>query len=173
MSKYSEFFLLGKADYVMIGDKLRLRKFGSWLAEEGWTKEEQARQRASFSLKAVDLARKIAKEQEISEEEAFDVLQKANESRSEVFEQYATEIDELMALMPSGREQFEELVTLFFRNRGQVKVDKKWEPTDEWSDEDTRMLPKAMLALIEEFMASEDEPLEPAEEDAEAPKKAS
>jgi thioesterase domain-containing protein len=173
MSKYSEFFLLGKADYVMIGDKLRLRKFGSWLAEEGWTKEEQARQRASFSLKAVDLARKIAKEQEISEEEAFDVLQKANESRSEVFEQYATEIDELMALMPSGREQFEELVTLFFRNRGQVKVDKKWEPTDEWSDEDTRMLPKAMLALIEEFMASEDEPLEPVEEDAEAPKKAS
>lgn len=173
MSKYSEFFLLGKADYVMIGDKLRLRKFGSWLAEEGWTKEEQARQRASFSLKAVDLARKIAKEQEISEEEAFDVLQKANESRSEIFEQYATEIDELMALMPSGREQFEELVTLFFRNRGQVKVDKKWESTDEWSDEDTRMLPKAMLALIEEFMASEDEPLEPAEEDAEAPKKAS
>ena len=173
MSKYSEFFLLGKADYVMIGDKLRLRKFGSWLAEEGWTKEEQARQRASFSLKAVDLARKIAKEQEISEEEAFDVLQKANESRSEVFEQYATEIDELMALMPSGREQLEELVTLFFRNRGQVKVDKKWEPTDEWSDEDTRMLPRAMLALIEEFMASEDEPLEPAEEDVEAPKKAS
>ena len=173
MSKYSEFFLLGKADYMMIGDKLRLRKFGSWLAEEGWTKEEQARQRASFSLKAVDLARKIAKEQEISEEEAFDVLQKANETRSEIFEQYATEIDELMALMPSGREQFEELVTLFFRNRGQVKVDKKWEPTDEWSDEDTRMLPKAMLALIEEFMASEDEPLEPVEEDTEAPKKAS
>ena len=128
MSKYSEFFLLGKADYMMIGDKLRLRKFGSWLAEEGWTKEEQARQRASFSLKAVDLARKIAKEQEISEEEAFDVLQQANETRSEIFEQYATEIDELMALMPSGREQFEELVTLFFRNRGQVKVDKKWEP---------------------------------------------
>lgn len=173
MSKYSEFFLLGKADYMMIGDKLRLRKFGSWLAEEGWTKEEQARQRASFSLKAVDLARKIAKEQEISEEEAFDVLQQANETRSEIFEQYATEIDELMALMPSGREQFEELVTLFFRNRGQVKVDKKWEPTDEWSDEDTRMLPKAMLALIEEFMASEDEPLEPMEEDSEAPKKAS
>ena len=173
MSKYSEFFLLGKADYMMIGDKLRLRKFGSWLAEEGWTKEEQARQRASFSLKAVDLARKIAKEQEISEEEAFDVLQQANETRSEIFEQYATEIDELMALMPSGREQFEELVTLFFRNRGQVKVDKKWEPTDEWSDEDTRMLPKAMLALIEEFMAAEDEPLEPMEEDAEAPKKAS
>ena len=173
MSKYSEFFLLGKADYMMIGDKLRLRKFGSWLAEEGWTKEEQARQRASFSLKAVDLARKIAKEQEISEEEAFDVLQQANETRSEIFEQYATAIDELMALMPSGREQFEELVTLFFRNRGQVKVDKKWEPTDEWSDEDTRMLPKAMLALIEEFMASEDEPLEPVEEDTEAPKKAS
>jgi thioesterase domain-containing protein len=173
MSKYSEFFLLGKADYMMIGDKLRLRKFGSWLAEEGWTKEEQARQRASFSLKAVDLARKIAKEQEISEEKAFDVLQQANEARSEIFEQYATEIDELMALMPSGREQFEELVTLFFRNRGQVKVDKKWEPTDEWSDEDTRMLPKAMLALIEEFMASEDEPLEPVEEDTEAPKKAS
>lgn len=173
MSKYSEFFLLGKADYMMIGDKLRLRKFGSWLAEEGWTKEEQARQRASFSLKAVDLARKIAKEQEISEEEAFDVLQQANETRSEIFERYATEVDELMALMPSGREQFEELVTLFFRNRGQVKVDKKWEPTEEWSDEDTRMLPKAMLALIEDFMASEDEPLDPVEEDTEAPKKAS
>lgn len=40
MSKYSDFFLLGSPEFSEIGDKLRLRKYGSWLAEEAWLREE-------------------------------------------------------------------------------------------------------------------------------------
>ena len=46
MSKYSNIFLLSNAEYKEIGDCLRLRKYGSWLAEEAWTREEQGQKRA-------------------------------------------------------------------------------------------------------------------------------
>lgn len=175
MSKYSDFFLLGKPEYQTIGDRLRLRKYGSWLAEEAWTREEQGRKRASFSLKAIELARKIANEKGISEDEAFESLQKADEDRDELFVEYSEEIDGMMAAMPSNRDQFEELVTLFFQNRGQVKVDKKWEVTEDWSVDDTRMLPQNFLTEIEYFMTMEDAAVELDDDDddeAESPKAA-
>ena len=172
MSKYSDFFLLGKPEYQTIGDRLRLRKYGSWLAEEAWTREEQGRRRASFSLRAIELARKISKEKGISEDEAFESLQKADEDRDELFVEYSEEINAMMAAMPSNRDQFEELVTLFFQNRGQVKVEKKWESTEDWSVEDTRMLPQNFLTEIEYFMTIEDEVLDASDDEEEAPKEA-
>ena len=78
----------------------------------------------------------------------------------------------MMAAMPSNRDQFEELVTLFFQNRGQVKVEKKWESTEDWSVEDTRMLPQNFLTEIEYFMTIEDEVLDVSDDEEEAPKEA-
>lgn len=157
MSKYSDLFLLGSPKYVNIGTKLRLRVHKSWLAEEAWSKEEQSKRRAQFSMRAIDLARQIASEKGISEEEAFQLLQTDGDDRTAAMAEYAGQIDTLMGLMPSGRDQLEELVTLFFKNRGQVAVGKgKWVDTDEWSVQDTRMLPQALLEEVEAFMADED-----------------
>jgi hypothetical protein len=61
-----------------------------------------------------------------------------------------------MENMPSNRTQLEQLVTIFFRNRGEVLQGKKWEATDDWTDEDTKMLPKVILEQVEQFMLSED-----------------
>ena len=155
MSKYSSIFLLSNAEYEEIGDCLRLRKYGSWLAEESWTREEQGQKRAQFTLRAIALAKKIASEKGIDEEEAFAMLQSGDEGQS-MLQDYSEEAVALMASLPSPREQFGELITLFFRNRGEVLQGKKWAATDDWSMEDTQMLPKVLLDEVEAFMASED-----------------
>lgn len=169
MSKYSNIFLLSNAEYEEIGDCLRLRKYGSWLAEEAWSREEQGQKRAQFTLRAIALAKKIAQEKGIDEEEAFALLQNGGDGQS-VLQEYSEEAISLMASLPSPREQFGELITIFFRNRGEVLQGKKWTPTDDWSMEDTKMLPKELLDQVETFMAAEDKGVEEAagEEEEEA-----
>ena len=135
---------------------MRMRKYGSWLAQEAWTREEASQKQAQFTLKAVDLARKIAAEKGISEDEAFQAISSTLSGSEAMLSQYAAEVSGLMNSLPSGREQFEKLVTIFFQNRGEVLVNKKWEATTEWSEEDTRMLPKPVLSKIEAFMAAEE-----------------
>lgn len=173
MSKYSNIFLLSNAEYQEIGDCLRLRKYGSWLAEEAWTREEQGQKRAQFTLRAIALAKKIAQEKEIDEEEAFALLQNGGDGQS-VLQEYSEEAIALMASLPSPREQFGELITIFFKNRGEVLQGKKWTATDDWCMEDTKMLPKELLEQVEAFMAAEDkgidETAEQEEEEEEAKK---
>jgi len=166
MSKYSNIFLLSNAEYEEIGDCLRLRKYGSWLAEEAWTREEQGQKRAQFTLRAIALAKKIAQEKGIDEEEAFALLQNGGDGQS-ILQEYSEEAISLMASLPSPREQFGELITIFFKNRGEVLQGKKWTPTDDWSMEDTKMLPKELLDQVEAFMAAEDKGVEEAVEQEE------
>ena len=156
MSKYSSFFLLSSAEYEKLTDKLRVRKYGSWLAEEAWIREDQSQKRALFTLKAIDLAKKIAKEKDITDEEAFELLQSTQLDGNDIMEGFSMEAAGLMASMPSAREQQERLVTAFMKNRGEVLVGKKWEPTDEWTEEDTKKLPQALLQHIEAFMDDEE-----------------
>jgi hypothetical protein len=166
MSKYSNIFLLSNAEYEEIGDHLRLRKYGSWLAEEAWTREEQGQKRAQFTLRAIALAKKIAQEKEIEEEEAFSLLQNGDANQN-VLQEYSEEAVALMASLPSTREQFGELITIFFKNRGEILQGKKWTPTEDWSMEDTQMLPKDLLDQTEAFMAKEDESINNSQDDAE------
>jgi hypothetical protein len=50
MSKYSEFFLLSSAKYCELNEKLRLRSYKSWLAEEVWCREAQSKKKAKLKL---------------------------------------------------------------------------------------------------------------------------
>lgn len=169
MSKYSNIFLLSNAEYEEIGNCLRLRKYGSWLAEEAWTREEQGQKRAQFTLRAIALAKKIAQEKGIDEEEAFALLQNNGDGHS-ILQEYSEEAVTLMSSLPSPREHFGELVTIFFRNRGEVLQNKKWTATEDWSMEDTKMLPKEFLDQVEAFMAAEDKSIEEAAEQEEEAK---
>ena len=155
MSKYSNIFLLSGAEYENIGDCLRLRKYGSWLAEEAWKREEQGQKRAQFTLRAIALAKKIAVEKEVDQDEAFAMLQGDNDGGS-ILSEYSEEAVALMSTMPSAKEQFGELITIFFRNRGEILSGKKWATTDDWSMDDTQKLPQAWLEQVEAFMAAED-----------------
>jgi len=84
------------------------------------------------------------------------MLQQGGFAEQELLGGYATEAMALMENMPSNRGQLEMLITAFFRNRGEVLQGKKWEATDEWTDEDTRMLPKLIIEQVETFMAMEE-----------------
>lgn len=173
MSKYSDFFLIGSPQYVELGDKLRLRSYGSWLAEEVWCREKQNKKRAQFTLEVIRLARKVAKAKDISEDEAFVLLQANDEDRGELFAEFSEDVDRLMTLSPSSQDQTEELVTIFFRNRGEVLDGKKWTATKDWSKEDTQKLPSMMMEQVEAFMQKEEgteEAMEAEEEDEEGPK---
>jgi hypothetical protein len=156
MSKYSEFFLLSSPEYCELNEKLRLRSYKSWLTEEVWCREAQNKKKAKFSLEVIRLARKIAKAKSIAEDEAFQLLQSNGEDREELLQEFGDEVNEIMELAPSNREQFEELVTLFFKNRGEVLEGKKWTSTSDWSKEDTQMLPSNILSSIEAFIAEEE-----------------
>jgi NTP pyrophosphatase (non-canonical NTP hydrolase) len=156
MSKYSEFFLLSSPEYCELNEKLRLRSYKSWLTEEVWCREAQNKKKAKFSLEVIRLARKIAKAKGIVEDEAFQLLQSNGEDREELLQEFGDEVNEIMELAPSNREQFEELVTLFFKNRGEVLEGKKWTSTSDWSKEDTQMLPSNILSSIEAFIAEEE-----------------
>ena len=171
MSKYSKFFLLSSAKYCELNEKLRLRSYKSWLAEEMWCREAQGKRKAKFTLEVIRLARKIAKAKGIEEDEAFQLLQAGGEDREDLLKEFGDEVNGIMDLTPSNREQFEELVTLFFKNRGEVMEGKKWISTSDWSDEDTQKLPATILTAIEQFMADEeDNGEETVEEDEDAPK---
>lgn len=156
MSKYSEFFLVGNASYHEIGENLRLRKYGSWLAEEAWLRDKYSQKRAQFTLRAISFAKKIANEKGIEVDEAFNLLQ-SGESNQAIFADYAEETQSLMQAMPSSKEQTEDLVTIFFRNRGEVLQGKKWVATGDWGKEDTSKLPKTLIDKVELFMVEEDE----------------
>ena len=173
MSKYSDFFLIGSPQYVELGDKLRLRSYGSWLAEEVWCREKQNKKRAQFTLEVIRLARKVAKAKDISEDEAFVLMQANDEDRGELFAEFSEDVDLLMTLSPSSQDQTEELVTIFFRNRGEVLDGKKWTATKDWSKEDTQKLPSMMMEQVEAFMQKEEgteDAMEEEEEDEEGPK---
>jgi hypothetical protein len=156
MSKYSDFFLLSSPNYCELNEKLRLRSYKSWLTEEVWCREAQNKKKAKFSLEVIRLARKIAKAKGISEDEAFAMLQSTGEDREGLLQEFGEEVNGIMELAPSNREQFEELVTLFFKNRGEVLDGRKWTSTSDWSKEDTQKLPSSILSAIEAFMAEEE-----------------
>ena len=156
MSKYSEFFLLSSPEYCELNEKLRLRSYGSWLTEETWCREKQNKKKAKFSLEVIRWARKIAKAKGINEDEAFALLQSTGEDREVLLQEFGQEVSDIFDLAPSGREEFEDLVTLFFKNRGEVLDGKKWISTDDWSNEDTQKLPSIILSTIETFMATEE-----------------
>ena len=155
MSKYSSIFLLSNAEYENIGECLRLRKYGSWLAEETWKREEQAQSRAQFTLRAIALAKKIAVEKGIDQDEAFSLLQ-GSDNDNAILSEYVEDTVALMSTMPSAKDQLGDLVTAFFRNRGEILQGKKWVATEDWEIEDTRKLPVGLVDQVEAFMALED-----------------
>jgi len=73
--------------------------------------------------------------------------------------------------MASAQDQFEELVTRFFQNRGEVLKGAEWVATTDWSKADTGKLTKPMLDAVEAFMAKEEGPASTGDDDEdESPK---
>jgi hypothetical protein len=77
MSKYSFLLQAEEIEYFDLLPTLRLQKHGDWLVAESIEQEEINRTQSQATIRAVQLAKKIAAARDIALDEAFEMLQGA------------------------------------------------------------------------------------------------
>ena len=156
MSKYS-FLLQGEeAEYFELLPVLRLRKYGGWLVAESIEQEETSRAQSQATIRAVQLAKKIASVRDISLEDAFDLLQSGGSlSEMELLGQFTEETLGMLGSVGGVETSNARMVTTFIRCRGEALIDGEWRRTDDWSIDDTKGMGRRLIAATMEFIAEE------------------
>ena len=75
MSKYSFLLQSKEAEYFALTEHLRLKKHGGWLVAEAIEQEEISKAQSQATIRAVQLAKRIATTKGIELDEAFALLQ--------------------------------------------------------------------------------------------------
>ena len=158
MSKYS-FLLQGEEpEYFELTPKLRLRKYGGWLVAEGIEQEELSKVQSQSTIRAVQLAKRIASAKDIPLDEAFALLQGgADMTEMELLSDFT---EETLSMINSGgsiETGNARMVTVFMRCRGEGLIDGEWLALDDWSIEDTKSMGRRTIAKGMEFIVSEQE----------------
>lgn len=173
MSKYSFLLQTEEAEYFELLPTLRLRKHGSWLVAETIEQEEISRAQSQATIRAVQLAKRVAADKEITLEEAFNVLQGgADLTEMELLSEYTEDTLEMLTGGTSAEAGNAKLVTAFIRTRGQGLIDGEWAAISDWTFDDTKQMDKKTITKAIEFIVSEQsqEEEEPAKK---APKRTS
>ena len=156
MSKYSFLVQTKTEDYFELLPEIRLKKYGGWLVAEAIEQEEISKLQSQATIRAVQLAKKIATSKGIALDEAFALLQGGGSlSETELLSDFT---DETMAMITGGASveaTNARMVTAFIRSRGQGKIDGEWSDLADWDLEDTKGLPRAAIAKVVEFIADE------------------
>jgi len=156
MSKYS-FLLETKAEeFFELLPGIRLKKYGGWLVAEAIEQEEISKLQSQATIRAVQLAKRIAAAKDIPLDEAFALLQ-GGSSLSEV-DLLADFTEETLGMISSGSSMEASnarMATAFIRSRGQGLIDGEWKDINDWTIEDTEHLPRKIIAKVVEFIASE------------------
>ena len=157
MSKYS-FLLQTKAEeYFELLPGVRLKKYGGWLVAEAIEQEEISKLQSQDTIRAVQLAKKIAKDKDIQLDEAFGLLQGGGGSitEAELLSEYTEETLSMITSGSSVESTNARMVTAFIRSRGQGMIDGEWQDLADWELEDTKNLPRKAIAKVVEFIAEE------------------
>lgn len=155
MSRYSFLLASEDAQYFELTPTLRLKKHGGWLVAESIEQEDIAKQQSQSTIKAVQLAKKIAAAKDISLDEAFALLQGGETGDSQILAEYT---DEALALMHGGasvEQSNARLITVFMRCRGEGFMDGEWNALADWDVEDTKEMTRPMVTAIMEFISEE------------------
>lgn len=155
MSKYSFLVASKEPEYFEVNGCLRLKKYGGWLVGESIEREDISRAQSQTTLKVVQLARKIAKTQNIELDEAFALLQGGGINDSAIVGDFA---DEMLALIGSngGAEAANaKIVNAFIRSRGEGEIQGEWKALADWSMDDTKELSTALVEKILDFINNE------------------
>lgn len=158
MSKYS-FLVQTKAEtYFELLPGIRLKKYGGWLVAEAIEQEEISKLQSQATIRAVQLAKKIATSKGIALDEAFSLLQGGGAlSETELLSDFT---EETMAMITGGTSveaTNARMVTAFIRSRGQGMIDGEWTDLADWDLEDTKGLPRPAIVKVVEFIAEEQE----------------
>lgn len=171
MSKYS-FLLETKAkDYFELLPDIRLKKYGGWLVAEAIEQEEISKLQSQATIRAVQLAKRIATAKDIPLDEAFGMLQGGGTiTEAELLSDFTEETLGMITNGTSVEATNARMVTAFIRSRGQGLIDGGWHDLTDWEVDDTKMLPRAIITKVVDFISSEQEA--ESKEAAEAAKKA-
>lgn len=157
MSKYSFLVQTKTEDYFELLPDLRLKKYGGWLVAEAIEQEEISKLQSQSTIRAVQLAKRIASAKGIGLDEAFGLLQGGGGSITEA-ELLADYTEETLSMITSGssvESTNARMVTAFIRSRGQGLVDGNWQDLTDWEMEDTKSLPRKYIAKVVEFITAE------------------
>jgi hypothetical protein len=158
MSKYSFLLQSEEPEYFELTPKVRLRKHGGWLVAEGIEQEELSKAQSQATIRAVQLAKRIATAKDIPLDEAFALLQGgADMSEMELLSDFT---EETLGMINSGgsvETGNARMVTVFIRCRGEGLIGEEWLPLDDWSIEDTKTMGRRVIAKGMEFIMSEQE----------------
>ena len=157
MSKYS-FLLQTKAEeYFELLPGVRLKKYGGWLVAEAIEQEEISKLQSQATIRAVQLAKRIAQDKDIPLDEAFGLLQGGGGSitEAELLSEYTEETLSMITSGSSVESTNARMVTAFIRSRGQGMIDGEWQDLADWELEDTKNLPRKAIAKVVEFIAEE------------------
>ena len=156
MSKYSFLLQTEEAEYFELLPTLRLRKHGSWLVAETIEQEEISRAQSQATIRAVQLAKRVAADKGISLEAAFEALQGgADLTEMELLSEYTEDTLEMLTGGTSAEAGNAKLVTAFIRTRGQGLIDGEWKAISDWTFDDTKQMDKNTITKAIEFIVSE------------------
>lgn len=157
MSKYSFLVQTKAQDYFELLPDIRLKKYGGWLVAEAIEQEEIGKLQSQATIRAVQLAKRIAAAKDIPLDEAFGMLQDGSASETELLADFT---DETLAMISSGTSleaTNARMVTAFLRSRGQGLIDGEWTDLADWELEDTKGLPRLIITKVVEFISAEQE----------------
>jgi len=159
MSKYSFLLETKTEEFFELLPNIRLKKYGGWLVAEAIEQEEISKLQSQATIRAVQLAKRIATAKGISLDESFSLLQGGGGSitEAELLSEYT---DETLSMITSGSSMEStnaRMVTAFIRSRGQGLVDGEWQDLGDWALEDTKALPRRAIAKVVEFISEEQE----------------
>jgi len=156
MSKYS-FLLQGQEpEYFELLPTLRLQKYGGWLVAEAIEQEAAGKAQSQATIRAVQLAKRIASSKNITLDEAFEVLQSGSGlTEIELLDEFT---EETLAMISSGggvEIGNARMATTFIRCRGEALIDGSWKRVDDWSMDDTKAMGRQLITKTMEFVSEE------------------
>lgn len=156
MSKYSFLLQSQETQYFELSAALRLRKHGGWLVAEAIEQEEISKAQSQATIRAIQLAKRIAAAKDISLEEAFGLLQGGGGlSEMDLLGDFT---DETLSMLNSGTSvemSNAKIITAFMRCRSEGLIDGEWTPMEDWSMEDTKRMTRPMIDALLQFINDE------------------
>ena len=159
MSKYSFLLQSKEPAYFELSPFIRLKKHGGWLVAEAIEQEEISKLQSQATIRAVQLAKRIATAKGIPLDEAFSLLQGGGSSitEAELLSEYTEETMSMITSGSSVESTNARMATAFVRSRGQGLVDGEWQDLSDWELDDTKALPRRAIAKVVEFISAEQE----------------
>lgn len=152
MSNYS---ILFEADEYREVGPFRFPIYHDFTPGESRAYEKLQKSFASGTYTSMQLASRIAEENNIEPEAALQILGSisANENQKYLFK-YAEDVQKLTDGMLSQDEQNALAVTFFMQMRGEVRDPEsgEWVRTDQWSEEDTDQVPGKLIREIHQLL---------------------